>query len=106
MTPSTTKVRPGVYTVGELLSAAGVDFKEVAKVDYGSGVDYRKVKVGGLTFDDVNNVIVVSDDEGTTELEVRVDEKKVASLAIDHSQDYRHSSELTDGAIFPKQPGE
>lgn len=99
-----TKISPGVYTVRELLNAAGVDFEKVASVDYGSGLDYRKVKVGGLPFDDLNTVVRVTDDENTGTLEVRVDDKKVASLTVDHSQENRHSSELPDTANFPKQP--
>lgn len=99
-----TKINPGVYTVGELLNAAGVDFNEVAKVDYGSGIDYRRVKVGGLTFGDLSQVIVVADDPETTTLEIRVNDKKVSALTVDHSQEYRHSSEVADGASFPVQP--
>lgn len=99
-----TKIRPGVYTVGELLNAAGVDFKEVAKADHNDGVDYRKVKVGGLTFNDLSQVIVVADDESATVLEIRADDKKIASLTVDHSQGYRTLHDLPDGASLPVQP--
>lgn len=95
----TTKIIPGVYTVGELLNLANVDFLTHATTDY--GVDYRRVQIGGLPFDNLDKVVIVSDDEATTTLEIRADGKKVGSLTVDHNGEYRHRSEVVDTAEFP-----
>lgn len=72
---------PGQYTVRELLEKAEVDPTEVAKVDYNDrGWDNRLFRVGGLRFDDLDDVIEVP--EGATELEITVDSNPVASLAV------------------------
>lgn len=65
------KIAPGTYTFGQLLDQFGFDVEKEAAVEYessGAGVDYRRVKVGGLGFDDLNDTLVVPESAGTLTL--------------------------------------
>lgn len=97
-------ISPGVYTYRELLDLAGVDFNEQATVDYGNGdqLDYRRVNVGGLTFDDLDSVIIVPDTND--KLEIRTEGEVVGTLEVDTSQPHRTGVEVADNAVFPRQP--
>lgn len=98
MADTAKKLAPGLYTFGEVLNAAGVDFNKVAAADYSAdGVDYRLVSVGGLHFDNLDNVLRVQ--ESATDLEIRVDGKSVAKLAVDGEA--RDISELSENANRP-----
>jgi hypothetical protein len=98
MADSTKKLAPGLYTFGEVLNAAGVDFEKAAAADYNaSGIDFRKVSVGGLHFDNLDNVFRVQ--ESAEELEVRVDGKSVAKLSV--SGEPRSVAELSEQANLP-----
>jgi len=68
-------------TFSEALDLAGVDLNEVAAVDYNDdGVDMRRVKVGGLGFDDPSNSFMVA--AGGEPVEVTVDGEVVATLDV------------------------
>ncbi len=74
-------IKPGLYSVGELLDAAGVDAQAEAAVDYNeSGYDLRRVQVGGLPFDDFDQQVRVP--EGSDAVEVTVDQEVVATLNV------------------------
>jgi hypothetical protein len=50
----------GRHTFGDLFRSAGFDFEAKAAADYNNGApDYRRVKVGGIGFDSLDDVIVV-----------------------------------------------
>lgn len=97
---SSASIRPGVYTYGELLKAAGVDFEKAAAADYNAGgIDFRKVSVGGLTFDSLDNVVRVQ--AGSEKVDVRVEGKLEGSVAVDSEGDLRNANELPDTANNP-----
>lgn len=76
---------PGGYTVGELLQRAGVNHEEVASVDYNNrGWDANRLRIGGLRFDELDDVVAVP--EGAETVEISVDGEVVASLDV-NSQD-------------------
>ena len=50
-------IKPGYHSIREIFHAAEFDLREKAAVEYGDGVDRRRVKVGGLGFNDVEDVI-------------------------------------------------
>jgi len=104
------KITPGIYTFKELLEKAGVDYQKAVTVEdaNGSRVDNRRVVVGGLSFDDPNQTLVVpkfdGDEflpEGHTPLEIRVDSKLEGKLEVDGEKDFRPASELADDALLP-----
>lgn len=77
------QINPGTYTVGELLNSFDFDINEQASVNYessGPGVDYRRVKLGGLGFDSLEDTIVVP--EGAEKLELTLDGEVVASADV------------------------
>lgn len=75
-------IQAGSYTIQEILDHAGFDFRAKAAADYNNGEpDYRRVKVGGLSFDNLEkriNVPVTAD-----ELVITLDGKKAVALAVD-----------------------
>jgi len=74
-------LEPGKYTVKELLDRAGVVPHEVAAVDYNAdGWDRRKIRVGGLPFDDLDDVVEIP--EGATDLEITVDGEAKGTLEV------------------------
>jgi hypothetical protein len=76
-----TEIKAGKYTVQDLLDAADFDVKTEAAVDYNeSGYDLRRVQVGGLPFNDLEQVIEVP--ESATEVEVTLDQGVVATLQV------------------------
>jgi len=74
-------IDPGGYTVGELLRQADVDHEEAAAVDYNSrGWDANRLRIGGLRFDELDDVVSVP--EGAETVEISVDGEVVASLDV------------------------
>ncbi len=74
-------IEPGQYSVRDLLSKAGVVPHEAAAVDYNAdGWDRRLIRVGGLRFDDLDDVVEVP--EGAEKVEIEVDGEAQASLDV------------------------
>ena len=74
-------LEPGGYTVEELLRKAKVDHEELAKVDYNDrGWDANRIRVGGLRFDELDDIVSVP--EGAEKLEISVDGEVVATLNV------------------------
>lgn len=75
-------IQAGLYTVQEILDRAEFNFAEKAAADYLDGApDYRRVKVGGLSFDNLErqiNIPVTAD-----ELVITLDGKKAVALSVD-----------------------
>ena len=72
---------PGGYTVGELLRRAGVDHADVAAVDYNDrGWDANRLRIGGLRFDELEDVVSVP--EGAEVVEITVDGEVVGSIKV------------------------
>lgn len=75
-------IQAGLYSVQEILDRAGFNFAEKAAADYLDGApDYRRVKVGGLSFDNLErqiNVPVTAD-----ELVITLDGKKAVALDVE-----------------------
>ena len=96
------KISPGVHTFQEILDRAGVDFQKAVTVENEDGstrVDHRRVLVGGLGFDDPNQIFNVPE-EGDP-IEVRVDGKSAGKVEIDGGADSRSALELPDHALVP-----
>jgi hypothetical protein len=96
-----TTVTPGLHSFAEVLERAEFDLDEHATVDYGAGpfVDHRRVTVGGLTFDDPNNVFVVPEDADRVEIRVEGELKK--ALSVEKGGTYRTVNEVSDAANLP-----
>jgi len=99
---SNPSVRPGLHTVRELFDIAGFDFEKHATVDYGAGefIDHRLVRVGGLSFDNLDRVIDIPE-EGADKVDIEVDGELKKSLSIDKKGEYRTLNELPDEAQLP-----
>ena len=79
-------IRAGRYTVREILRQADFDFAAKAAVDYlNGGADFRRVKIGGLGFDDLDTEMVIP--VTADQLEIRLDG------AVDVSLDVRLDAE-------------
>lgn len=76
-------IEPGYYTIREIFKVAGFDLNQAASVDYGDGVDRRKVKVGGVGFDDLEDMVLIPSSADT--LEISVD--GVPSVTLDVVED-------------------
>ena len=76
------KVAPGSYTFAQFFGLVDFDFEGAAYVedDGAPRVDYRKVKVGGLSFDDLDQTFVVP--ESADVVEVTVDGEVVKSASV------------------------
>jgi len=75
-------ISPGNYSIRELLDAAGFDFMNEAAVDYNAdGWDRRRIRVGGLSFDDLDERIIVP--ESADSVSISVDGEESANLSIE-----------------------
>lgn len=76
-------IAPGAYTVQELLDHFDFNVDEKAAVEYessGSHVDYRRVKIGGLGFDSLEQTISVPD--AAKSLDLTLDGEVVAQADV------------------------
>jgi hypothetical protein len=88
------KINAGVYTVAEILNAAGFDFKKEAAADHlGGAPDYRRVKVGGIGFDDLDKVVNVP--YTANELVITVDGGDHTTLEVNLSDDQKEQRKLS-----------
>lgn len=79
-------VKPGIYKVSELLEKADFDFEKEAAADYNNGApDFRRVQVGGLPFDDLNQTVRVPVTANAVSISLDGEEK--ASLEVDLSDE-------------------
>jgi len=75
-------IQAGTYTVRELLDRAEFDFEKKAAADYNDGnPDFRRVKIGGLGFDDLDDTVVVP--VTADELEITLDGKAETKLTVE-----------------------
>jgi hypothetical protein len=86
-------ISPGNYTVREILSLAGFDLATKAKSDNGDDVDRRRVRIGGLPFDNEDKVIHVP--VTTDELVISLDGKADTVLAVKLSDEHRAEREYS-----------
>ena len=76
-------IKVGTYSVQEVFKLAGFDFAKKAAADHLDGApDYRRVKVGGLGFDDLDKKLSVP--EAATELVITVDGEEAVKLTVVH----------------------
>jgi hypothetical protein len=69
-----------LYSISEVFEIADFDLNEQAAAEYSpDGVDRRRVKVGGLGFDDVEEVFRVAGDT----VEITLDGEVVATLSAE-----------------------
>jgi hypothetical protein len=88
------KVQAGLHSVRELLDAAGFDFEKEAAADYNDGApDFRRVKVGGLSFDDLEKSVNVPPTADS--VEITLDGKKVASLDVELDERQKEERRLS-----------
>lgn len=74
-------IDPGFYTVQQLLDLAGVDPAEAAKVDYNDrGWDSNLLRVGGLRFDELDEVINVP--EAAIEVVVEANGETIGTVPV------------------------
>lgn len=75
-------LKAGTYTAGDLMREAGFDFEKEAAADYLQGKpDFRRVRVGGLAFDSLEETVVVP--YTANEVVVTLDGKEAAKLAVE-----------------------
>lgn len=80
------KISPGMHSVRDLFAKAGFDFEGQAAADYNDGApDYRRVKVGGLSFDDLDREVRVQPTADS--VEITLDGKKVAEFEVSLSEE-------------------
>lgn len=98
-------IQAGTYTVQEVLDKAGFDFKEKAAADYLNGEpDHRRVRVGGLSFDDPNETVTVP--TTADELVVTLDGKEHATLKVTLDDDQKEERRRSfDSAADASEPG-
>lgn len=100
-------IQAGTYTIQEVLDAAGFDFATEAAAEYLKGEpDYRRVKVGGIGFDHLDerltipvtadSVVVTLDDVPHTTLDV--------ALTDDQKTERAYSFETAADASDPDLP--
>jgi hypothetical protein len=76
-------ISPGLYTIQRIFSLASFDFlKEAASPVLNGAPDYRRVKVGGVGFDSLEDRILVP--QSAITLDITVDGAVVDSLLITH----------------------
>jgi hypothetical protein len=93
------EIRPGTYKVSEIFRIAKFDLAKEAAVDYGDGIDRRRVTVGGLPFSDVdelihipvtaNEVDIAVDNKSHTKLDVSLndEDRKQRAYSFEHAAD-------------------
>lgn len=75
------KISPGIHSVRDLFAQSGFDFEGQAAADYNDGApDFRRVKVGGLGFDDLDREVRVQPTADS--VEITLDGQKVAELEV------------------------
>lgn len=74
-------IKAGLYTVGQIFAEAGFDFEKAAHSDETGGLDYRRVKVGGLPFDNLDKQVEVP--VSADELVISVDGKEELRLEVE-----------------------
>lgn len=67
------EIQPGLYTVQEILTHAGFDFARAEG-------DYRRVRVGGLGFDDLTQKIAIP--PSAEEVNITLDGQGVAKVTV------------------------
>jgi hypothetical protein len=81
-------IKAGTYTLEEIFRKANFDFADKAAADYNDGnPDYRRVKVGGLGFDSLDEKIVVP--VTANELVISLDGESAEVLSVELDEDQR-----------------
>lgn len=78
------KLSPGEYTFREVLEKADFDIEKEALTEYessGQHVDHRRVQVGGLSFDDLDDRFRVP--ESADNLSITLDGKEVSKFSVE-----------------------
>lgn len=76
-------IKPGTYTIDEILRKGDFDFRKEAAADYLNGEpDYRRVKVGGVGFDDLDEKLVVPPTADNVTITLDDDEHTVLGLDL------------------------
>lgn len=75
-------IKAGYYSVGDVFKAVGFDFGGSAAADYLDGQpDFRRVQVGGLAFDSLDDKITIPVTADV--VEITLDGEVVESLDVD-----------------------
>lgn len=75
-------IKSGNHTIKEILDIAEFDFHAKAAADYNDGdPDFRRVKVGGLGFDDLDKVVHIP--STATEVVITLDDKPEVTLEVE-----------------------
>jgi hypothetical protein len=76
-------IAPGIYTFNEVFGLADFDFatEALTSTEDNEYVDHRRVQVGGLSFDDPDQIFRVP--ESADEVEITLDGAAVATLTVD-----------------------
>lgn len=83
-------VRAGMHKVSDLLAAADFDFASEAAAEYLDGQpDHRRVKVGGLSFDSVDQEVRVP--VTANEVEIELDGAVVATLDVELDEEQQEA---------------
>lgn len=75
-------IKPGLYTIKELVDLADFDMYAEAAADYNdSGYDLRRVSIGGLPIGSEDDAIRVP--EGADPVEIRLDQEVVYTFEVE-----------------------
>lgn len=81
-------IQAGIYTVSEFFDAVGFNFAEKSAADYLDGQpDYRRVKIGGIGFDDLEKVFEIP--YTTNSLDITVDGKVDETVTVTLTDEQR-----------------
>jgi hypothetical protein len=87
-------IKAGLYSVDELLKTANFDFEKESAAEYNGGApDFRRVKVGGLSFDSLDRQVNVPVTADT--VTVTLDGKKVAELSVELDDEQKAERKLS-----------
>lgn len=81
------KIKAGTYQVREVLRIAKFDFEKEAAAEYLSGApDHRRVQIGGLSFDSVDEVVVIPETADSVSISLDGEEAISLSVSLDAEQ--------------------
>lgn len=99
-------IQAGTYSAKEILDAANFDFYKEAAADYlNGGADYRRVQIGGLGFDSLDDCIVipVTADTVTITLDAAPHTQLTVDLTPAQREERAYSFETAADADDPDQ---
>lgn len=103
MAEALNEINAGIYTFGDLFSAAHFNVNEAAAADYNNGQpDYRRVQVGGLPYSgNLDEIIHVPPTATSVEITVDGEPVHTFNLALDEYQDGQRQENVSVTGLDP-----